>query len=237
MTEEKATSVKNQEVANPEATTEVSSSQQSQSSEPEVGSKEYNFRQLEQKNKELERRLKDQEQLNKEIIGAFKAKDQPKQQEDESLPELSPDDIPEWKHVKSYAEKIAEKKFKELSAQQERARLPELTKQRLPDFDSVVTPDRIQKLEQENPALAQAFSLAADPFTATYSYLKALYREDPKKTDPVVMEEAQKILENSKKPVSSNTVGRAGALKNANAFAHKSKEQLYKEMMSAASRV
>lgn len=229
MTEEIANSVNNQEVAKPEASTEVSSSQPSQASEPEVGSKEYNFRQM-------ERRLKEQEQLNKELIGVLKAKENPPQQED-VLPEPSPDDIPEWKHVKSYAEKIAEKKFKELSAQQERARLPELVKQRLPDFEKVVTPDRIQKLEQENPALAQAFSLAADPYTAAYSYLKALYREEPKKEDPVAMEEAQKILENSKKPLSSNAVGRAGALKNANAFAKKSKDALYKEMMSAASRV
>lgn len=237
MTEETAkNSVNNQDIATPEANSEVSSSQQSQSSEPEIGSKEYNFRQLEEKNKELARRLKDQEQLNKEIIGVFKAKEQPVQQED-VLPELSPGDLPEWQHVQQAAKKIARETFKELSAQQERARLPELTKQRLPDFDKVVTPDRIQKLEQENPALAQAFSLAADPFTATYSYLKALYREDPIRKDPVAMEEAQKILENSKKPISSNIIGRAGALKNANAFAKKSKDELYKEMMSAASRV
>jgi hypothetical protein len=51
------------------------------------------------------------------------------------------------------------------------------------------------------------------------------------------MEEAQKIMENAKKPVSSNAAGRQGALKNATAFAKKPRDQLYKEMMAASARI
>lgn len=233
MTEEqakKAVTVEN--LGNSQANTEVTN-QEPQSQEPKSGSKEYNFRQMEQKNQDLEARLQQQEQLNKEIVVALN-RGKPDSPQEEVLPELSPDDIPEWKHVKSYAEKIAEKKFRELTAQQERDKLPQLVKQRYTDFDEVVTKERIKKLEQEQPVLAKAFTLSEDPFTATYSYLKAIYT--PQKHDPVALEEAEKILENANKPVSSNAIGAQGALKNATAFAKKSKDQLYKEMMAAAAR-
>lgn len=236
MTEEAKPAVTEQEVGAPVATPQADASPEpKEAKEPKPGSKEYNFRELEKAKVDLERRLREQETLNREIVGVLKQGQQSSQQQpkEESLPQLSPDDIPEWKHVTSYAEKIAEKKFKELTAQYEKQKLPELVKTRYKDFDEVVTNDRVQKLEQENPALAQAISRADDPYTAAYSYLKAVYV--PKKVDPIAMEEAEKILENSTKPVSINAVGQQGALKNANSFQKKSKEQLYKEMMSFAS--
>jgi hypothetical protein len=237
MTEEAINAaVTTQEVGTPEKSTEVNASQP-QTSEPAQGSKEYNFRKLESEKFEIERRYREQESLNKELIGALRGNLQPKPQlQEEALPELSPNDIPEWKDVKSYAERIAEKKFQELMAKQEKERLPGVVKQKFQDFDKVVTHERIQTLERNNPELADAFTRASDPFTATYSYFKALYREEPKKQDPVALEEAQKIIENAKKPVSSNAVGSTGALKNAQAFAKKDKDALYKEMMSAAAR-
>jgi hypothetical protein len=237
MTEEQAQVVKPQEVGAPEAKTAETSSlpQTSQTNDP--GTKEYNWRQMERRQKELE-------QQNRELIDALKGKLQPQvpvQTEDDSLPNLSPDDIPEWKHVKKSldsferkAERIAEEKVKRILAEQEKAKLPATVRGKFSDFDQVVTQERIEKLEKENPELAEAFTKAADPYTATYSYLKALYL--PKSQDPVAMEEAQKILENAKKPKSSNAAGAQGALKNASAFAKKSKEQLYKEMMAFSAR-
>jgi hypothetical protein len=236
MTEEQAQAVNTQASGAPEAKAADPSVQQSQPKEAvDQGTKDYNWRQMEKRQRELE-------QQNRELIEAIKGKMQPQvQTEDESLPELSPDDIPEWKHVKKSmksierrAEQIAEEKVKRILADNEKARLPGLVRSKFPDFDSVVTQERIEKLEHENPALAEAFTKAADPYTATYSYLKAVYT--PKVQDPIAMEEAQKILENAKKPVSSNAAGRQGALKNATAFAKKPREQLYKEMMDASAR-
>lgn len=239
MTENQAQAVNYQEAGAPEAKLTETTIQQSQPKEAvDQGTKDYNWRQMERRQRELE-------QQNRELIEAIKGKMQPQVQvqvEDESLPDLSPDDIPEWKHVKKSmkslekrAEQIAEEKVKRILADNEKAKLPGLVRSKFPDFDSVVTQERIEKLEQENPALAEAFTKATDPYTATYSYLKAVYT--PKPQDPIAMEEAQKIMENAKKPVSSNAAGRQGALKNATAFAKKPKEQLYKEMMSAAARV
>ena len=238
MTEEQAKAVKSQGAGAPEASKADTTTQTAVVQDPVVGSKEYNFR-------EMERQLREQRQYNKDLVEALKGKTQPQpeqQQEDETLPKLSPDDIPEWKHVEKAlgaiqrnATRAAKEEAHKIVAEKEKARLPELVRQRHQDFDAVVTADRIQKLEQENPALAQAFSLAADPFTATYSYFKALYAQQ--KADPVALEEAEKIMENDKKPVSSNAIGSGGALKNAAAFAKKSKEQLYKEMTGHANRV
>lgn len=237
MTDDVAQAVNNQETGEPEAT-EKEIIQQEQPIEPKVGSKEYNFRQLEKERDDYRRQALEQEKYNKEMLELLKSNLKPQAQEpgEEVLPELEPDDIPEWKHVKqtfSHLKKEVDRLKNEL-VQKEKAELPKIAKLKYPDFDSVVTLERIKHLEQENPALAQAFSLASDPFTATYSYFKALYQG--KKPDSAAMEEAEKLLENSKKPVSVNAVGATRALKNAQAFQKKSKEQLYKEMMECASR-
>ena len=235
MTEEQATAVNNQESGAPEANTQKENVQQPQANaEATLGSKEYNFRQM-------EKRLREQEQRIWELTEAQKSKALPAESEDESLPQLSPDDIPEWKHIQTSlktiekrAEKIADEKIKKWHAEQEKTALPNRVKAKHPDFDKVVTAERVQQLEQENPELAQAFSVAADPYSATYAYLKALHASKPQ--NPIAAEEAAKIAQNANKPQSSNAAGRQGALKNAAAFAHKPKDQLYKEMMECASR-
>ncbi len=238
MTEEEAKAVKNQEAGAPEAQTEAVV-QQEPPKEPQPGSKEYNFRQLERERDEYKRKALEQEQYNREVLTLLKGNLQPQAQppQEESLPDLAPDDIPEWKHVQKTFSSLKNeiKQLKDELVQKEKAELPKIVKAKYPDFDSVVTSDRIKQLEQENPALAQAFTLSSDPYTATYSYLKALYQE--RKPDPVALEEAEKILENSKKPVSTNALGASGALKNARAFQKKSKDQLYQEMMECARRV
>lgn len=205
--------------------------------EPKEGSKEYNFRALEQSKKEIERRLQQQEAMNKEMMEFLKQQKQSSQPQEEVLPQLNPDDIPEWQHVSKYVEKqaetIAEKKIREFYEKQEKERLPKVVREKYQDFDEIVTSERIEKLEKENPELAKAFSQSKDPYSVTYSYLKGIY--GAKKQSPEAMEEAEKIMKNSQKPVSSNAAGTQGALKHANAFQKKSREELYKEMMQYAS--
>lgn len=235
MTEEQPQAVKEQEVGAPEAVSQDQDTQQGSVKEPKPGSKEFNFRRLEEEKKNLELRLQRQEQQNQEMLNALKGLQQPKQEpQEEVLPNLSADDIPEWKHVQKYVNIVAEQKAKELLAKKEKESLPEKAKRQYPDFEQIVTAERVQTLEKENPDLAKAFSLANDPFTAVYSYFKTIYQ--PRKVDPIAMEEAEKILENEKKPNSINAIGKQGVLKNASAFQKKSKEQLYKEMMDAAAR-
>ena len=217
------------------AATETTTTEPIESKEPRPGTKEYNFRQLEKEKKEIERRLQEQEQRNREmqqaLMQGLTGSRQPEKKEEE-LPALNPDDIPEWRHVTNVAEKIAEKKFFELQKKKELEELPKRVKAKFADYDEIVTADNVKELETTNPELANAISRADDPWTATYSVLKVL--KGKPKADPVALEEAQKIQENEKKPNSINAVSKQGALKNANAFAKKSKEQLYKEMMEFA---
>lgn len=236
MTEEKDKDVKDQEAVTPESHDQETNNQEEQATDsqaPKEGTKEYNFRRLEDQKREIEARLQQQEELNRKMMELMNGK-APQKQEDE-IPELSPDDIPEWKHVQTYAEKIAEKKFQELMAKRERDNLPNVVKQKYSDFDSVVTAERVKKLEQENPALAKAFSMSEDPFSTTYSYFKAMYQE--KKPNPIATEEAERLQQSSSRPQSSNAISRQGALKNASAFQKKDKDSLYREMMSYAAQV
>jgi hypothetical protein len=222
--------VNNQENVAPEAKTEVNPQ-----AESKENSKEFNFRRLEQEKKEAERRLLEQERLNRELQSTLQNIVSPTRKEEE-LPELSPDDIPEWKHVQKYAEKIAEKKFEELLHKRDKETLPQRARQRFADFDLIVTEDNVRNLEQNNPELAAAITKADDPYSATYSAIKNSWFYNQGKSQNKISEEVAKIEENSKKPISSNAVGRQGALSNVNGYASKSKEQLYREMMQFANK-
>ena len=233
MTEEAKNVVTAQESGTPVAPNQADTSPEPTTSEgPQEGSKEFNFRQLEREKQEAEQRVREQEAMNKELIALLKQGKEPSPPTEEVLPQLSPDDIPEWQHVEKYVSRAVEKGVQEKLAKQDRDRLPSRVKERYSDFDEVVTAKRVKQLEQENPELAEGFSHAKDPYTATYKYLKAIHA--PRKQNPAAIEEAEKILENSSKPVSSNAIGQQSALKNANNFQKKSKEQLYKEMSSYA---
>ena len=234
MTEEAKNVVTAQESGTPVAPNQADTSPEPQKTEepPKEGSKEFNFRQLEKEKQEVEQRVREQEATNRELIALLKQGKEPPLPTEEVLPQLNPDDIPEWQHVEKYVSKAVEKGVQEKLAKQDRDRLPSRVKERYSDFDEVVTAQRVKQLEQESPELAEGFSHAKDPYTATYKYLKAIHT--PKKQDPAAIEEAEKILENSSKPVSSNAIGQQSALKNANNFQKKSKELLYKEMMACA---
>lgn len=229
---EEAKVVNDQDTVAPEAKTEV---QQSQSTESKENSKEFNFRRLEQEKKEAEKRLQEQERLNRELQSTLQNIIAPPKKEEE-LPELSPDDIPEWKHVQKYAEKIAEKKFQEFFEKREKEALPQRAKQRFADYDLIVSEENVRNLEQNNPELAAAITKADDPWSATYSAIKNSWFYNQGKQQGKISEEAAKIEENAKKPLSSNAIGKQGALANANSFAKKSKDQLYKEMMEFANK-
>lgn len=230
MTEEIKQAVTEQEIGSPVE----SARDEAVSKEPKEGSKEFNFRRLEQEKKDMEKRLREQEQLNQNMKAALENITKPQQPQDD-LPQLSDDDIPEWRHVKNYAERLAEQKVRQLLEEKERAALPERAKSRFSDFEQVVNEENISKLEQEHPELAQALVKANDPYSATYKIIKQFYGQ--KKSDPVLKEEVEKLEQNSKKPLSSNAVSQGGALKGANAFQKKSREELYKEMIFYANQM
>ena len=243
MPEEEKKAVKEQAVGEPDKGNGTNT-QQTPPGEPHVGSKEYNFRKLEEQKKETERRLQEQERQNRELIGALQSL-KPQPPKEEELPQLSPDDIPEWSVVQKHLERVAknadlvaERKVREILEQREKESLPQRAKQKFSDYSDVVSEENVKTLEQNNPELAAAITKADDPWSATYSAIKNSWFYNQKKSGstPKVDEEAEKLAENATKPMSSNAIGKSSALGNAHAFAKKSKDQLHKEMMNAASR-
>lgn len=200
--------------------------------EPEKGSKEFNFRALERKAQDAEKRALEMEQQFQNLKSSLVNAINPAPQQEESL-NLADEDLVEWRHVKKGARDIAREEFHKLKDEWERQSLPERAKARFSDFEQVVTEESIKKLQQEHPDMAQMLSKAPDPFSATYKVLKQFYGKQ--KLEKEQEEELEKINSNSDKPTLINSSSSV-ALKNAASFAKKSKDQLYKEMMQYASR-
>lgn len=105
------------------------------------------------------------------------------------------------------------------------------------DFDEVVSPENITYLQTNNAALAKALSsLKDDPYEqglAAYDALKKTEWYQQRNT----MQDKVKLEQNSKKPLSVQSVRKQGALSEANTFVNgltpELKKQLQKEMAEA----
>lgn len=206
--------VNNQEVIPPEQP-ESSNSQPEEtkkSEEPSAGSKEYNWRQMEEKNDQLKKQVWELEQEKERQASK-------KEQEKQEL-QLEKDDLITYGQVDELVEKRAETKaraiFQDEFQKAERARQPLAAKQKYSDYEKVVTSENIEKLEKEDPELARLITLSKNPYERVY---KEIMRSDFYKVTNVNKESEQKIAENSKKPVSSNSFGKQRPLSYANDYA------------------
>jgi len=229
MTEVDKEGVVNQEPATPVETTENQPSAVSESTKSDVGTKEYNWRKMEQKLQELESKNQELEKTFKERSTLAKA------EEADEFAEFQSDDLLTY----GQAQKLSEKRKKESDdrakqiiaeelAKREREELPAKVKKQYEDYDQVVTNENIEKLVQERPAWENTIKNDANPFEAAYCLIKqsSFYKGkiENKQTE-------ERIADNSQKPVSSNTIGaQKGPLSQANAFATQSKADLWAEM-------
>ncbi|KKK62739.1 hypothetical protein LCGC14_3001330, partial [marine sediment metagenome] len=99
-------------------------------------------------------------------------------------------------------------------------------KQKYPDFENIVTSENIEKLKQEDPELEKLIMLSNNPYERTYKEIK---RSDFYRSTQVNKESEEKIAENSKKPISSNSFGKSRPLSYANDYA-KGDASLMEEM-------
>jgi len=191
--------------------------------EAEAGSKEYNFRRMEQKMKQLE-------QQNYELMQEMQRAQAPKPQaEPDEFSQLQADDLITFGQVSKYTEKMAEKKARELVEQEFRkrevAQQPAQVKSQYKDYEQVVTPEHIEQLVKEDPELEDLIQKSRNPYERAYKEIKKANFFREKQANKV---SAEKIDENSKKPISSNSLGKQRPLSQANAY---SKDELYAEMM------
>lgn len=229
MTEVAEQDVKTQEVVTPVEATESQKPQEipEAKSDSERDSREYNWRKMEQKVNELERK-------NQEMARIVEEKANPPQPaEPDELSQLQADDLVTVSQVDKLAEKRAKKIVDAALAKREKDALPQQTKAKYEDYDQVVTNDNINLLVQEDPDLEHDIQVSKNPFARAYKEIKKsrFYQERMKnKTN------TEKIDNNSNKPVSSNTLAKQSPLSHANAFATFSKEELRKEMDQCARR-
>ena len=213
--------VKEQEVVTPEENGATETTDQPK--EPDVGSKEYNFRQMEQKMQRLERQ-------NYELMQEMqKAQTPPVQQEPDELSQLEADDLVTFGQVSKYTEKLAQKKVSELLEQElekrERAKQPHVVKSKFEDYDQVVTAENIEQLIKEDPELEELIQKSKNPYERAYREVK---KSDFWRARTSANAVGKRVEENSKKPISSNAAGSQRPLSQANSY---SRDELYAEMM------
>ena len=218
-----------EEVVAPEAegTSEIKA--QSQSQEPEYGSKEYNMR-------EMRKLIEKQDREIQELRTFAYQHMQPQAQKEEVEEEDYPDK--DGYMTRQQTERVIQRQAQELLQQQEIANLEDKTRLRFKDYDEIVTEDNVKKLIDDDRDLADSIKSSPNPYATAYKMIKksSFYQENTKQKPR--KEEAEKILKNAQKPVSANTV-QARPLAQANAYANfteQEKVDVYREMMQYAGR-
>lgn len=193
----------------------------------EENSKDYNFRQLRETNKQLEARLRKSEEM---LENMSRSKLSPEESEDLDIGE---EDLIEGKHLKKVIARLEQK----IQAN-EQAYIPDRLRSKFTDFDQVVTKENLERLQQSEPELYNTIRSGSDLFqkgVAAYKTLKSLGIIDEQET---YMKNKEIVQNNHKKPISAQAIKGQGALHEANIFANgltpELKKSLLKEMSEAA---
>lgn len=221
MTEVEKEGVKEQESATPVVTMESQPPATPEQKDPAIGTKEYNWRRMEQKLQELER-------LNQELSQTVQEKNSPKKEEQpDELSQLQEDDLITYGQVNKLAEQRARQIVADELAKREREALPSKVKSQYNDYDQVVTNENIEKLVQERPAWENTIKNDPNPYETAYYLIKQakFFKENIENK-----QNQERINSNSQKPISSNVIGKQGPLTQANAFATQSKADLWAEV-------
>lgn len=201
---------------------------------------ERNWGRMREKQKDLERELRMQKELNERLLqmSAQLAPQQP--QEKDELDEIGDEDyIPKGKVkklvqrekdniVKATVEEM-EKRFQ----QKEDAQFMDRLKRQYSDFEDVVNTDTLALLEEQEPELATAIAASKDPYkigVQTYKYIKAL-NISTKVPEARRAKEVEKKLEKNAKTVQSPQAYDKRPMAQAFKMTEVEKKQLYEEMI------
>lgn len=213
------------EVTTPEATVEEKKPQ-------EQTDKEYNFAQVRKQLKERDDYIRNLQTEMESLKSEFQKSRSPAQEE----PDLDDDDFLTKKHMMKYAEQIADKKYEEKMKAYEQQNFKQRAKQTYPDFDSVVTTENLQRLEEEMPEIAAVISDTKDNYkmaTGAYKAIKSLLKATSPQKE---IEDSKKALEkNKKEPLAAAAVDRR-PIAQAARLTDKDYQELWQEMQHYASK-
>lgn len=198
-----------------------------------------NFKAMRLKNAELEKRLKDRDDLFEKMLQAQLAQTSQKPEIDEFDSIGDEEFIPKGK-VKALAKKEAQKQAEEIAKrevekyfhkQQESQFMDRLNRQ-FSDFSDVVTPETLSLLEEKEPELAKTIIELKDPYKIgmhSYKYIKAMNLSE-KAPDERRKKEIDKAIEKSEKAIPSPMGFDKRPIAQAFKMTDAMKKELYREM-------
>lgn len=183
---------------------------------------------------EMRRHMREKEREIEELKNQFSSLNKKAQPEEDELGKLAEDDILTVAQAKKLATKLARQTAEALLKEREASTVDERLQIKYPDFMSTVTKENIELLKETKPQLAKSLlKFADDPFQQSelaYEYIKTFVPQ----RDESMNKDKKKALDNAKKPVSVQSVGKTSAIGQVHQFENgltpELKAQLYKEM-------
>lgn len=234
-----------QEVATQE-TPEVTEANNNDAIKARKEADERNFKAMRIKNAELEKRLKDRE----DMLDKFMSSQLMNQQQAASKQEVDEFDsigaeefIPKGKverlvekKAQQYAEQIARKEVERHIKQQKDDQFLDRLNRQYSDFSDLVNPETLSLLEEQEPELAQSIAELKDPYKIglqSYKYIKAMNLVS-KVPESRREKEIEKKIEKAEKAVQSPMAFDKRPIAQAFKMTDAMKKDLYREMMGYA---
>lgn len=242
MEEEVQTNSSHEEIATPETTNHEEIKEIVPVSKPsDEDRKERNWKAARERQKELERELLMQREINERLL---KMTEKAPVQEVDELDQLSDDEyIPKGK-VKKLVHKEKDRIVKQtveevekLLKQRDQANFMDKLKRQYSDFDEIVNADTIALLEMNDPELAETIAELKDPYKIgiqSYKYIKALGLSE-KAPEARRTKEVEKKLEKNAKTVQTPQAYDKRPMAQAFKMTDAEKTKIYEEMMGYAS--
>lgn len=241
--EEVQTNSMQTEVATPETIPHEEQSKEivSVSQSSEDNRKERNWKAFREKQRELEKELRMQREINDRLL---KMTDRPAVQEVDELDQISDDEYIQKGKVKKLVHKEKDKIVKQtveevekLLKQRDQANFMDRLKRQYSDFDEIVNADTIALLEINDPELAETIADLKDPYKIgiqSYKYIKALGLSE-KAPEARRSKEVEKKLEQNAKTVQTPQAYDKRPMAQAFKMTDAEKTKIYEEMMGYAS--
>jgi len=201
---------------------------------------ERNWKAMRIKNNDLEKRLKQYEEMQMQIMQAQLANSKPVHQEIDEYDSIADDEfIPKGKVkglVQREAQKIAKQFAKEeveaFHKKQSDSQFMDRLMRQYSDFNEIVNPETLSLLEEREPELAKTISESKDPYkigVQTYKYIKALnLSEEVPGTRR--KKEIEKAIDKSEKNIPSPASFDKRPMAQAFKMTDAQKKELYREM-------
>ena len=245
MEEQEIQNSSNDQVA-PEANVshETTNELEKQQAQPVEDRQEKNWRAVRERQKELERELLMQKEMNEKLL-KLATQNAPQTQEKDPFDEIADDDfIPAGKvkqlvskQATKIAHEIAQKEAEKLFKQQEQSQFLVKLNSKYPDFQEVVNSETLALLEYKNPELANTIAELKDPYKMgiqSYEFIKALGLAAEAPNQRRAKEVEKKIAENAKTVQSPQAYDKR-PMAQAYRLTEQEKNKLFEEMNQYAS--